>query len=179
MSALTGYCATTTVPNDEAAWHDKGAWRAKEAGVFDLHGCANLCRRCDNCRWVSYSPSQGDCSSDPGVACAAGPAQPCWMRTSYTFHFTGASYVSLILRSMHSIGSRRSRCGHFGCEAVEFAPPQQCSYCSSSAPSGSHHSWHRTTMPVRRHNNIWTTGIFFSRRCRVSITFDCAKKTKP
>lgn len=134
------------MPNDEAAWHElclsttKGAWRAKEAGVFDLHGCANLCRRCDNCRWVSYSPSQGDCSwfqrcdpsnlsmesvtdfttmhvhganldtalaalptvyhqslpcsitqvpSDPGVACAVGPAQPCWMRTSYTFHLNG------------------------------------------------------------------------------------------
>ena len=27
--------------------------------------------------------------SDPGVACAARPAQPCWMRTSYTFHLNG------------------------------------------------------------------------------------------
>lgn len=154
VSAVLGHCAIpganiVFMPNDEAAWTEicrsdtMGSWQAHTMGIFDLHGCAELCRRCDNCHWVSYSSSQSQCSwyqtcdlnrwstknasddattmrvhqhdaaldatlaslptmyhrslpcsitqipTDPAVACAARPAQPCWMPTEQEFHHPG------------------------------------------------------------------------------------------
>lgn len=73
VSAALGNCAIpganiVLMPDDEAAWTEicrsdtMGSWQAHTMGIFDLHGCAELCRRCDNCHWVSYSSSQSQCS---------------------------------------------------------------------------------------------------------------------
>ena len=67
-SVKAGYCfPTDLMPEDEMAWaplctaNDKGGWKASSQGVFDLAGCARLCRRCERCNHASFSLKEDEC----------------------------------------------------------------------------------------------------------------------
>ena len=63
---IVGYCAATEVqPNQlrrACREAESGAFVASRHNVSDLHGCAELCRRCERCVWVSFSSVSDDCS---------------------------------------------------------------------------------------------------------------------
>ena len=63
---LPGYCAVTEFSSRMAlcSTDKSGAWHMlpTDDAVKGQHSCAKRCMRCRNCRFVSYSMSQNDCS---------------------------------------------------------------------------------------------------------------------
>ena len=57
-----GYCEKTKDDEGYCSLGNKGSWQASRYGITSLEHCALKCLTCANCRFVSFSSQNNDCS---------------------------------------------------------------------------------------------------------------------